>query len=89
MARTEAHPKVSVLLQTFNHERFIERAVESVVEQEAPFAIELIISDDYSTDRTRELISAHANAHPDLITTVFPDQIRTTTKSRICGCQWR
>src|SRR5437867_2548687 len=74
MARTDPQPKVSILLQTYNHERFIERAIESVLEQEVPFPLEVIVSDDRSSDRTRELVSRYANAHPELIRTLFPDR---------------
>jgi glycosyltransferase involved in cell wall biosynthesis len=67
-------PKVSVLLQTYNHERFIGPAIESVVHQDAPFPIEVIVSDDYSSDGTRVLVSKHARAHPELIKPLFPDR---------------
>ena len=67
-------PKVSVLLQTYNHERYIERAVESVLAQDAPFPIELIVSDDLSEDGTRERIAPYAEAHPDLVKPLFPEE---------------
>ena len=70
----QAHPKVSVLLQTYNHERFIEEAIESVLEQDVPFPIEVIVSDDCSSDGTRGLVSEYACAHPELIKLLFPDQ---------------
>ncbi len=30
------HPKVTVLIDTYNHERFVERAITSVIEQDFP-----------------------------------------------------
>lgn len=80
MARTSGQeaspqaPKVSVLLQTYNHERFIERAIESVIDQDTPFPIEVIVSDDCSSDGTRAIVSKYARAHPELIKPLFPDQ---------------
>jgi glycosyltransferase involved in cell wall biosynthesis len=71
--REEPRPKVSVLLQTYNHERFIGRAIESVVRQDTPFPIEVIVSDDYSNDGTRAHISTSAQTHPQLIKPLFPD----------------
>ena len=53
-----ASPKVSVLVQTYNHEAFIGRALDSVVAQEAPFAFEVLVSDDLSADGTREIVCA-------------------------------
>jgi glycosyltransferase involved in cell wall biosynthesis len=52
----EKRPKVSVLMITYNHERFIEQAVRSVMMQKANFDWELVIGEDCSTDRTREII---------------------------------
>lgn len=53
---TTPMPVVSVLLDTYNHERFIEQAIVSVLEQDFPAAqTEVIIVDDGSTDRTPEI----------------------------------
>jgi glycosyltransferase involved in cell wall biosynthesis len=50
-------PHVSVLIDTYNHERFIERAITSVLEQDLPMSdFEILVVDDGSTDRTAELV---------------------------------
>lgn len=50
-------PAISVLIDTYNHERFIEQAITSVLGQNFPASgREIIVVDDGSTDRTRELI---------------------------------
>ena len=48
---------VSVLIDTYNHERFIEQAIVSVLEQDFPaVGREIIVVDDGSTDRTAEIV---------------------------------
>src|SRR6202790_2350271 len=48
---------VTVLIDTYNHERFIERAITSVLEQAMPMDdVEILVVDDGSTDRTPELV---------------------------------
>ena len=50
-------PRVTVLIDTYNHEHFIERAITSVLEQDIPMeGIEILVVDDGSTDRTPEII---------------------------------
>lgn len=48
-------PKVSVLMPSYNHEKYVESAIQSVLDQSFR-DFELIIVDDGSNDRTAELI---------------------------------
>jgi glycosyltransferase involved in cell wall biosynthesis len=49
-------PTVSVVMAAYNHARFVEQAINSVLEQEG-VEFELLIADDGSTDQTREVIA--------------------------------
>jgi hypothetical protein len=50
-------PFVSVLIDTYNHERFIEKAIVSVLEQDFQAAErEILVVDDGSSDHTPEII---------------------------------
>lgn len=50
-------PRISVLVLTFNQAQFIERALQSIVEQQATdYGLEVIVTDDGSSDGTVEVI---------------------------------
>ena len=52
---------VTVLIDTYNHERFIEEAIVSVLEQDFPASkTEILVVDDGSTDRTPEIVGKFA-----------------------------
>ena len=57
--------KLSVLTVTYNHEKFITQAIESVLMQQTPFDYELVICDDFSTDRTREIVVDYQKRFPE------------------------
>lgn len=69
--------KLSVLMITYNHEPFIAHAIESALMQRVSFAYELVIGEDCSTDRTREIVTAYQQK--------FPDRIRLLTRERNLG----
>jgi glycosyltransferase involved in cell wall biosynthesis len=56
-------PKVTVCVVTYNHEKYIEECLESLVTQECNFDFEIIVSDDCSTDNTRNIINDFAQKY--------------------------
>lgn len=56
---------VSVCISTYNHEEFIEEALNSVLEQECNFEYEIILSNDQSTDNTHNVITRFIENHPE------------------------
>lgn len=64
---SNAAPKVSVLTITYNHEKFIAQAIESVLMQQTDFPFELVIGEDCSTDGTREIVREYSQKYPGII----------------------
>lgn len=60
-------PLVSVVMITYDHEPYITQAIQGVVSQETDFPFELIIGEDCSTDRTREIVLEYQRRHPEII----------------------
>ena len=68
-ANTQA--TVTVVLMTYNHEKWIAQAIDSILMQEVDFPIEVVVLEDCSTDRTREIILEKTAAHPNLFRLIF------------------
>jgi glycosyltransferase involved in cell wall biosynthesis len=66
MTAIDAMPLVSVIIPAFNHERFVQRCLDSVLEDLYP-SKEIIIIDDGSTDGTHERIVEWIAAHGDTL----------------------
>lgn len=60
-------PLVTVLVSTFNHEKYIRHCIESILMQETKFQFEVIIKEDFSSDRTRSILMEYYNLHADKI----------------------
>ncbi len=60
-------PIVSILMPTYNHEKFIEEAVRSALAQKTDYLFELLINDDVSTDGTLSIAKRLAEQNPDVI----------------------
>lgn len=70
----EAEPVLSVLMITYNHEPFIREALESVFMQQVDFPIEVVIGEDCSTDRTREVITECCKTAPFPVTLITSER---------------
>ncbi|HET6977582.1 MAG TPA: glycosyltransferase [Pyrinomonadaceae bacterium] len=70
---SSSSPKVSILITTYNQENLITQAIESVLMQVTDFDCEIVIGEDASTDRTREVVMNLARQHPDKIRVLLRD----------------
>lgn len=67
--------KVSVMMVTYNHEKYLEQAILSVIGQNTDFKYELLIGEDCSTDRTREIARKYQKMYPEVIKLVVHNKI--------------
>jgi glycosyltransferase involved in cell wall biosynthesis len=65
--------KVSVLMTSYNQEKYIAAAIDSILLQEVSFDYEVVIGEDASTDRTREIVLEFEKKHPDKIRVLLRD----------------
>ena len=61
---------LSVIMTTYNHERYIAQAIESVLMQQTLFGVEIVVGNDQSSDRTANIVEDYRQRYPELITVV-------------------
>jgi len=64
-------PLVSIVCTTYNHAKYIRNAIEGFLMQKTTFPIEIIIHDDASTDKTKEIVKDYESKYPNLIFPVY------------------
>ena len=57
--------KVSVIVLTYNQEDTISRTLDSILGQQVDFDYEIIVGDDASTDRTRQICTQYQQRYPE------------------------
>ena len=65
---------VSVCMITYNHEKYIAEAIENVILQKTNFSFELVIGEDCSTDKTREICNTYITKYPNLIKLILHEK---------------
>ena len=71
---TTQHPRIAILMATYNGERFLAEQIASILGQ-ANHDWHLYIHDDGSKDNTVNILNDHAMKHPDEITVLdYPPQ---------------
>lgn len=63
MLKKIIHPKVSVVVISYNQQEFIKKAIDSILIQKVNFDIEVIVADDASIDQTQEIILEYSKKY--------------------------
>ena len=78
--------RVTVLVLTFNQARFVRECLDGILEQIAPFEIDLLVHDDFSTDGTREILKSYEEEYPGRIQVNYhPYNYYSVGKSIACA----
>lgn len=64
-------PLVSIDCIAYNHEKYIEDALEGFLIQETDFPFEILVHDDASTDKTADIIKEYEARYPNLIKPIY------------------
>lgn len=65
---------VSVLCTTYNQEKYISRALDSIIAQRTSFEYEILVNDDCSSDNTASIVREYTMRYPALIKPVFHEE---------------
>ena len=59
-------PKVSIALTTYNHEKYLAAALDSIFNQNLDCVLEVVIGNDCSTDGTSKIIKDYQSKYPNI-----------------------
>ena len=62
---------VSVLVATYNHEKYIRETLDGILNQKTNFKYDVIVHDDASTDHTAEIVKEYEKKYPDIIRGIY------------------
>ena len=55
---------LSIYVPTYNHEKYIARALDSILMQKTDYAYEVLVGEDASTDNTRAILKEYEKKYP-------------------------
>lgn len=58
---------VSVIVLTYNQEKYIAQALDSILMQKTNFSFEILVGDDASTDGTQKILQAYQQRYPNIV----------------------
>ena len=60
-------PILTVVCITYNHEKYIEEALDSMLIQETNFPFEIIVGEDCSPDQTKDILVKYQKRYPNIV----------------------
>lgn len=78
-------PLVSISALAYNHEKYIEDAMDGMLMQETTFPFEIIVHDDASTDNTANIIKQYAEKFPNIVKPILQTENQWSKKKKRVG----
>ncbi|MGL4864548.1 MAG: glycosyltransferase [Cetobacterium sp.] len=66
--------KITILMLTYNHEKYIFQAIESILKQKTNYELEILIGDDCSPDKTTDILNSYQRKYPEKIKLIIREQ---------------
>ncbi len=66
--------KVTVCVQTYNLEKYIEKCLESIISQKTDFDFHIAVADDCSTDNTVNILKEYQKKFPEKISLILKEK---------------
>ena len=66
-------PLISVVVVTYNQEKYIQQTLDSILAQQTDFDFEIVVGEDCSTDNTRDKVFSYQQKYPERIKVVTSD----------------
>ena len=73
-------PKISIICNTYNQEKYIAQALDSFLMQKIDVPFEVLVHDDASTDRTPDIIREYEAKFPDIIKPIYQTENQYSKK---------
>jgi glycosyltransferase involved in cell wall biosynthesis len=83
MSGQDSTPLVSVTMPVYNQGSHLAKALDSILMQKTDFDFEIVISDDNSTDNSRDILEAYYQKYPDKIKLLFAEKNRGVNNSSL------
>ena len=58
---------ISIMITTYNLERYIAQTLESVLQQDTKYSYEILVGDDGSSDQTMDILKEYRERYPEII----------------------
>jgi len=74
MVQKSTDPFISIWMVTYNHAKFIKKALDSILTQDTSHSFKLIIGDDCSTDETQTILKEYKSKYPSKIELILNNE---------------